>query len=112
MSADAVQRNAHGHLQLRSGQVNTADHFGGGMLDLETGIELEEVETCRRRGSRGTRPFRPRRSPPAYRVARRPVPSFQTSPTLRLWTGASSIIFWCLRCTEQSRPNREMLLPY
>lgn len=26
--------------------------------------------------------------------------------------GASSIIFWCLRCTEQSRPNREMALPY
>lgn len=26
--------------------------------------------------------------------------------------GASSIIFWCRRCTEQSRPNREMALPY
>lgn len=26
--------------------------------------------------------------------------------------GASSIIFWCLRCTEQSLPNREMALPY
>lgn len=26
--------------------------------------------------------------------------------------GASSIIFWCLRCTEQSRPKREMALPY
>lgn len=26
--------------------------------------------------------------------------------------GASSMIFWCLRCTEQSRPKREMALPY
>lgn len=26
--------------------------------------------------------------------------------------GASSIIFWCLRCTEQSRPNKEIALPY
>lgn len=26
--------------------------------------------------------------------------------------GASSIIFWCLRCTEQSRPKSEMALPY
>lgn len=26
--------------------------------------------------------------------------------------GASSMIFWCLRWTEQSRPNREMALPY
>ena len=26
--------------------------------------------------------------------------------------GASSMIFWCLRCTEQSRPNKEMAFPY
>lgn len=27
-------------------------------------------------------------------------------------TGASSMIFWCLRWIEQSRPKREMALPY
>ena len=27
-------------------------------------------------------------------------------------TGASSMIFWWRRCMEQSRPNREMALPY
>ena len=42
--ADAVQRQTHGDLQLRGGEVDAADHLGRRMLDLETRVELEEVE--------------------------------------------------------------------
>jgi len=44
----AVKRNAHCHLELcrelRSGQVDTCNHLGGRMLDLEMRVELKEVE--------------------------------------------------------------------
>ncbi|ROV86895.1 hypothetical protein VMCG_10866 [Cytospora schulzeri] len=42
--ANAVQGETHGNLELSSGKVHTADHFGGGMLDLETRVQLQEVE--------------------------------------------------------------------
>ncbi|KAH6606988.1 hypothetical protein Trco_006141 [Trichoderma cornu-damae] len=42
--ADPVQGDAHGNLELGSRQVDTADHFGGRMLDLEPRVQLEEVE--------------------------------------------------------------------
>ena len=41
---DAVERDTHGHLKLSSWEVDTGDHLGCWMLDLKTGIELEEVE--------------------------------------------------------------------
>lgn len=42
--ADTVQGNTHGNLQLSGGQVDTAHTFGGRVLDLETRVQLEEVE--------------------------------------------------------------------
>jgi hypothetical protein len=39
-----VERDTHGNLKLGSGQVDTTDHLSGRMLDLETGVELQEVE--------------------------------------------------------------------
>ena len=42
--ADAVEGNTHGNLELSSREVDTTDHFSGRMLDLQTGVQLEEVE--------------------------------------------------------------------
>ncbi|PNY27761.1 Uncharacterized protein TCAP_02317 [Tolypocladium capitatum] len=39
-----VQGQTHGDLKLGGGQVNAADHLSRGVLDLETRVELEEVE--------------------------------------------------------------------
>ena len=41
---DAVERKTHGNLELSGGKVDSGNHFCGRMLDLETGVELEEVE--------------------------------------------------------------------
>ena len=41
---DAVEGDTHGDLELRGGQVDAGDHFGGRVLDLETGVQLQEVE--------------------------------------------------------------------
>ncbi|GFZ47133.1 hypothetical protein JCM24511_04876 [Saitozyma sp. JCM 24511] len=42
--ADAVEGQTHGNLELDGRDVAARDHLGGGMLDLESGVELEEVE--------------------------------------------------------------------
>lgn len=42
--ADAVEGNTHGNLELSSRKVDTTDHFRGRMLDLQTGVQLKEVE--------------------------------------------------------------------
>ena len=39
---DVVQGDAHGHLELGGGEVGTGDALGDGVLDLQTGVELEE----------------------------------------------------------------------
>ena len=39
-----MQRDTHGNLQLRCWQVHTRNHLGGGMLHLETRVQLKEVE--------------------------------------------------------------------
>ncbi|CAI6094402.1 unnamed protein product [Clonostachys chloroleuca] len=41
---DSMQRKTHGNLKLSCGQIDTAHHFSGGMLNLETRVELEEIE--------------------------------------------------------------------
>ena len=41
---DAVERKAHGNLELGGRKVDSRNHFCSGMLDLEAGIEFEEVE--------------------------------------------------------------------
>ena len=41
---NAVQGNTHGNLELGSGQVDSRNHLGCGMLDLQTRIQFEEVE--------------------------------------------------------------------
>jgi hypothetical protein len=41
---DTVERNTHGDLELSGGKVDSRNHFCGRVLDLETGVELEEVE--------------------------------------------------------------------
>src|SRR4051812_350085 len=41
---NAVKRDTHGNLKLSGWQVNSAHHLGSRMFDLETGVELEEVE--------------------------------------------------------------------
>ena len=40
---DAVGGKTHGDFELSGGEVDSRDHFRGGMLDLETGAEFEEV---------------------------------------------------------------------
>ncbi len=92
---DAVKRDTHGHLQLGGRQVDTADHLGGRVLDLETRVELQEVELVIGVRVRGTRRFRRRRS-------RRACPSRTAASSIALKvgglamvTGASSMIFWC-----------------
>ncbi|RUS22134.1 LOW QUALITY PROTEIN: hypothetical protein BC937DRAFT_90266 [Endogone sp. FLAS-F59071] len=42
--ADAMQWNTHRDLELRGGEIDARDHFGGRMLDLQTRVEFEEVE--------------------------------------------------------------------
>src|SRR5712691_1361185 len=37
---------AGGDLELEPDQVEAGDHFGDGVLDLEAGVDLEEVETA------------------------------------------------------------------
>ena len=41
---DAVERKTHGDLELGSGEVDSRNHFCGRVLDLETWVELKEVE--------------------------------------------------------------------
>ena len=41
---DAVKRKTHSNLKLSSRTVDTANHFRGRMLDLQTRIEFQEVE--------------------------------------------------------------------
>ena len=41
---DAVQGDTHGDLQLGGWQVDTGDHLSGGVLDLKTRVQFEEVE--------------------------------------------------------------------
>ena len=45
---DAVEGDTHGNLQLSSRKVDACDHFGCWMLNLQTGIELQEVENILR----------------------------------------------------------------
>jgi hypothetical protein len=42
--ANTVQGKTHSDLELGSGKVDTRNHLGGGMLDLKTRVQLEEVE--------------------------------------------------------------------
>ena len=42
------QRLARGHQQLGLDQIDAGDHFGHGMLDLNPGVHLDEVEIARR----------------------------------------------------------------
>jgi hypothetical protein len=39
-----VERNTHRYLKLSCREVDTADHFGRRVLDLEARVELEEIE--------------------------------------------------------------------
>mmetsp|Transcript_13887 Transcript_13887/g.33108 ORF Transcript_13887/g.33108 Transcript_13887/m.33108 type:complete len:869 (-) Transcript_13887:356-2962(-) len=39
---DVVQGDAHGNLELDGGEVGAGDALGDGMLDLQTGVQLEE----------------------------------------------------------------------
>mmetsp|Transcript_1672 Transcript_1672/g.3091 ORF Transcript_1672/g.3091 Transcript_1672/m.3091 type:complete len:390 (-) Transcript_1672:439-1608(-) len=41
---NAVEGDAHGNLELSRGKVDKGDAFGDGVLDLETGVQLEEEE--------------------------------------------------------------------
>ena len=40
---NAVQGDAHGHLELRRGHVDVRDALGAGVLDLEPRVQFEEV---------------------------------------------------------------------
>ena len=42
--ADTMQRDTHGDLELRSGQIDARDHLGSGMLDLETRVQFQKVK--------------------------------------------------------------------
>lgn len=42
--ADVVEGDSHGDLELGGGEVDPGNHLGGRVLDLETRVELEEVE--------------------------------------------------------------------
>ena len=41
---DVGQRDAHGNLELSRGEIHGCDHLSDWVLDLEAGVELEEVE--------------------------------------------------------------------
>jgi hypothetical protein len=42
--ANSVEGKTHGDLKLRSGQVDAGHHLGGWMFDLQSGVQLQEVE--------------------------------------------------------------------
>jgi hypothetical protein len=42
--ADSVKRNTHSDLKLGCRKIDAGDHFGRRVLDLQTRIQLEEVE--------------------------------------------------------------------
>ena len=42
--SNAVERNTHRNLKLGSRKVDTGNHLGGRVFDLETEIEFEELE--------------------------------------------------------------------
>lgn len=42
--SNSVERDTHSDLKLSGGKVDTGNHLGGRMLDLETRVELEEEE--------------------------------------------------------------------
>ena len=104
------QRLAGGDAQLPLDQVQPGDRLGHRVLDLQPRVHLDEVEAARlveqeldragvlvaggQRGAGGG-PARAPRAAPA------------SSPG----AGASSMIFWCRRCSVQSRSNRCTALP-
>lgn len=109
--ADAVERDAHGDLELGSRQVDARHHLSGGMLDLKTRIQLEEVEvilcvivqiwnirsaSCLESWEEihehSTVPALTYPTSLANRTAARSICAKVSS--LAMVTGASSIIFW------------------
>ena len=98
------------HPDLLLHQIDSRHHLGHRMLDLDAGVHLHEVDTSRPRRA-ASRSCRRRRSRSPSRRARRPRPCAARSSGVSAGLGASSISFWCRRCTEQSRSPRWITLP-
>ena len=85
-------------------EIDAGDLLGDAVLDLQAGVDLEEVELVARRRRRGTRPCRPsgsRRAAPS-RTAAVDQRGARRRRQVRA-PGVSSMTFWLRRCSEQSR---------
>ena len=91
--------------QLLADDVDPGHELADGVLDLQAGVQLDEVERAVRRRA-GTRRCRRSRSRSCGRRARRPPPSPRASPASSAGDGDSSISFWWRRWIEHSRSPR------
>ena len=105
-----VERLAHRDPQLQRHEVEAGDHLRHGVLHLQAGVHLQEVEgavlvddALDRAGVDVAGLARQRRSRPRRTASR--IASSITG------TGVSSISFWWRRWTEQSRSPRNRTVP-
>ena len=86
------------------------DQFGHGMLDLQAGVHLDE-EHVLAVGDEfdGAGADIIDRAPPPCARRRRPP---RAAPASSVGDGASSITFWCRRCSVHSRSNSDSRLPW
>ena len=100
-----------GDPQLQFDQIEPGDGLGDGMLDLQPRVHLHEIEFA----AAIEQEFQRARALIAKRLDRgrpRSRPSAPAIPADTAGDGASSISFWCRRCTEQSRSPRWIALPW
>jgi len=124
--ADAVEWDAHGDLELGGRQVDARNHLGRGMLHLQTRVEFQKVERVvlvvvqvldradRCVADEVGKPYCGLFSDFIIRMFKivHTCSSWRHFSSEQTVTGASSIIFWWRRWTEQSRPKMEIAWPY
>ena len=96
-----------GDAQLPLHQIEAGDHLGDRMLDLQAGVHFHEIERAVLLGDE----FHRARAGVLDRFRRRDRRGSHFPALAKFGAGASSITFWCRRCTEQSRSKRCTTLP-
>ncbi len=106
-----AERFAGGDAQLIGNEIAAGDRLGHRVLDLEAGVELEEIELAVRRRA-GTRLFPRRCIRPPWPSAAPLRPDGLRSFASTTGEGASSMTFWWRRWSEHSRSPRWTALPW
>ena len=98
-------------VELETDQVESGDLLGDRVLDLQPGVHLQEEELPRAVVEQELHGAGAEIAElPDERHRRRPMRSRSSASTAG--DGASSMTFWCRRCTEHSRSPRWTALPW